>query len=167
MKIIRCCSFSVPRFCLWTILSSLSIGLLLTTSAQLATAQTSSQSAATPSLNTQATAVNTSTAKDDDRYRIGPGDVLDIRFYNRPQLSREAVRVDGHGMIRMPLVEGEIKAACLTESELSTEIASRYLKYYRNPHIDVFIKEYQSEPVAVIGAVNAPGRFQSRNAGRG
>jgi protein involved in polysaccharide export with SLBB domain len=22
----------------------------------------------------------------DDRYRIGPGDVLDIRIYNRPQL---------------------------------------------------------------------------------
>jgi protein involved in polysaccharide export with SLBB domain len=25
-----------------------------------------------------------------DRYRIGPGDVLDVRVYNRPQLSREA-----------------------------------------------------------------------------
>ena len=44
----------------------------------------------------------------DDRYRIGPGDVLDIRIYNRPQLSREAVRVEGNGMIRMPLIETEI-----------------------------------------------------------
>ena len=32
----------------------------------------------------------------DDRYRIGPGDVLDIRIYNRPQLSRDAVRVEGN-----------------------------------------------------------------------
>jgi polysaccharide export outer membrane protein len=30
----------------------------------------------------------------------------------------------------------------------------------RNPQVDVFIKEYHSRPVAVIGAVNTPGRFQ-------
>ncbi len=96
----------------------------------------------------------------DERYRIGAGDVLDIRVFNRPQLSREAVRVDGRGMIRMPLIEEEIQALCLTEGELSRDIASRYLKYQRNPQVDVFVKEYQSQPVAVIGAVNAPGRFQ-------
>ena len=96
----------------------------------------------------------------DSRYRLGPGDVLDIRVYNRPQLSREAVRVDGRGMIRMPLIEGEIQAACRTESELAGELSSRYLKYYRNPHVDVFVKEYEAEPVAVIGAVNSPGRFK-------
>lgn len=129
---------------------------------QIVGAQTTPQGDATASSQTQQNvAANPPAAKEeDDRYRIGPGDVLDIRFFNRPQLSRETVRVDGRGMIRMPLVEGEIRAACLTESELSTEIASRYLKYYRNPHIDVFIKEYQSEPVAVIGAVHTPGRFQ-------
>ena len=99
-------------------------------------------------------------AAPDNRYRIGPGDVLDIRIYNRPQLSREAVRVDGRGMIRMPLIEGEIRAACLAESELSTHISERYRKFYRNLHVDVFVKEFQSEPVAVIGAVNTPGRFQ-------
>jgi polysaccharide export outer membrane protein len=96
----------------------------------------------------------------DDRYRIGPGDVLDIRVFDRPQLSREAVRVDGRGMIRMPLLDDDIQAACLTEGELAKEIATRYLKYQRNPHVDVFIKEFNSQPVAVIGAVNAPGRFQ-------
>ncbi|HXQ35733.1 MAG TPA: polysaccharide biosynthesis/export family protein, partial [Anaerolineales bacterium] len=60
----------------------------------------------------------------DDRYRIGAGDVLDIRIYNRPQLSREAVRVEGSGMIRMPLIETEIQAACLTEGELAKEIST-------------------------------------------
>lgn len=135
--------------------------MLIAFSSQFVAAQTSAQPVTASSVNTQPpAAASSSAAKEDDRYRIGPGDVLDIRFYNRPQLSREAVRVDGHGMIRMPLVEEEIMAACLTESELSTKIASLYLKYYRKPHIDVFVKEYQSEPVAVIGAVNAPGRFQ-------
>jgi polysaccharide biosynthesis/export protein len=96
----------------------------------------------------------------DDRYRIGAGDVLDIRIYNRPQLSREAVRVEGSGMIRMPLIETEIQAACQTEGELAKEISTRYAKYYKNLQVDVFIKEYHSRQVAVIGAVNDQSRFE-------
>jgi polysaccharide biosynthesis/export protein len=95
-----------------------------------------------------------------DRYRIGPGDVLDIRILNKPNLSRDAVRVEGNGMIRMPLIETEIPAACKTEGELAREIADRYLKFYRNPQVDVFIKEYKGTQVAVIGFVNEQGRFQ-------
>ncbi len=96
----------------------------------------------------------------DDRYRIGPGDVLDIRIYNRPQLSREAVRVEGSGMIRMPLIENEIQAVCLTEGELAKEISTRYARYYKNLQVDVFIKEYHSKQVAIIGAVNEQSRFE-------
>ena len=99
-------------------------------------------------------------AQQDDRYRIGPSDVLDIRIHNRPQISREAVRVEGNGMIRMPLIESEIQAACLTEGELAKEIATRYVKYYRNLQVDVFIKEYHSKQVAIIGAVNDQSRFK-------
>lgn len=95
----------------------------------------------------------------DDRYRIGPGDLLDIRVLNKPLLSRE-VRVGQDGMIRMPFIDGEIQAACRTEGELSTEIATRLLKYQRNPQVDVFVKDYQSQPVAFIGSVRQPGRFQ-------
>lgn len=90
----------------------------------------------------------------DERYRIGPGDVLDIRVVKAPELSREAVRVDQRGMIRMPMLEEGIKAACLTETELSQAIATLYKEYKRNPHVDVFVKEFESQPVAVIGMVN-------------
>ena len=96
----------------------------------------------------------------DDRYRIGPGDVLDIRVYTRPQLSRDAVRVEGNGMIRMPLVDNDIQAACLTEGELAKEISTRYARYYKNLQVDVFIKEYHSKQVAIIGAVNEQSRFE-------
>ena len=96
----------------------------------------------------------------DEQYRIGTGDVLEIRVFNRPQLSRDAVRVDGRGLVAMPLIDEEIRAACKTESELAHEIATRYLKYQRNPNVSVFVKEFNSQPVAVIGAVNQPGRFQ-------
>lgn len=96
----------------------------------------------------------------DERYRIGPGDVLDIRVFNRPQLSRESVRVDQSGLIQMPLIESDIQAACRTEAELAKDIATLYLKYQRHPYVNVFVKEYSSTPVAVIGAVEKPGRFQ-------
>ena len=96
----------------------------------------------------------------DELYRIGPGDVLDIRVYNKPQLARDAVRVEGNGMIRMPLIETGIQAACRTEGELAREISSRYAKYYKNLQVDVFIKEYHSKQVAVIGAVNDQSRFE-------
>ena len=96
----------------------------------------------------------------DERYRIGPGDLLEVRVFNRPQLSRDAVRVDARGMIRMPLIEDEIQAACHTEGEVSRLIREHYLKYQRNPQVDVFVKDFNSQPVAVIGAVDKPGRFQ-------
>ena len=101
-----------------------------------------------------------SSSESGDRYRIGPGDLLDIRIYNRPQLSRDAVRVEGNGMIRMPLIEGDIQAACKTEGELSKEISMRYARFYRNLPVDVFIKEYHAREVAFIGAVNEQGRYQ-------
>src|SRR5262249_49761819 len=79
-----------------------------------------------------------------ERYRIGVGDVLEIRVYNRPQLSREAVRVEGNGMIRMPLIDGDIQAVCKTEGELAKEISTRYARYYKSLPVDIFIKEYHA-----------------------
>jgi polysaccharide biosynthesis/export protein len=106
------------------------------------------------------TAATADKAAQDDRYRIGPGDVLDIRIYNRPQLSRDGVRVEGNGMFRMPLIDSEIQAACKTEGELAKELSTRYAKYYKNLQVDVFIKGYHSQQVAIIGAVNNQSRFE-------
>jgi polysaccharide export outer membrane protein len=102
----------------------------------------------------------TSVKQSDQTYRLGSGDILEIRVYNRPQLSVAAVRIDEKGQIQMPLIAHAIQASCRTSTELSNDIASRYLKFIRNPQVDVFVKEFQSQPVAVVGAVTAPGRFQ-------
>jgi len=96
---------------------------------------------------------------DDTRYRIGAGDVLSILVRKAPELSG-AVRVDQHGMIRIPMIDEAVRAACLTESELATQIATLYLEYKNKPTVEVFVSDFQSRPVAVIGAVNAPGQFR-------
>src|SRR5262245_26142275 len=87
------------------------------------TAAASNQTS-TPKPNNPFASVN------EEPYRIGPGDVLDIRILNRPNLSRDSVRVEGNGTIRMPLIDTPIQAACFTESELAKEIATSYLKFY-------------------------------------
>ena len=123
------------------------VALLASGSAYVATAQ-------------ETKSAEPASAQASERYRIGPGDVLEVRVYNRPQLSRDAVRVEGNGMIRMPLIDGDIQAACKTEGELAKEISTRYARYYRNLPVDVFIKEYHAREVALIGAVNEQGRYQ-------
>jgi polysaccharide export outer membrane protein len=100
------------------------------------------------------------TAGADTRYRIGPGDVLDVRVTRAPELSRDAIRVDQSGNIRMPMLDTDIPAACQTEGELAQNIAGLYRKYKNEPHVDVFVREFQSQPVAVIGAVRGPAQFK-------
>lgn len=140
---------------------------LLFGSQALAAAQQSNAPATVPqaSPTPSAAAATTEAARvaqmpAEERYRIGAGDLLDIRVFNKAQFSRDGVRVDSRGMIRMPFIESEIKAACRTEAELAAEITRLLLEYVRRPQVDVFIKEYQSQPVAVLGAVRNPSRFQ-------
>lgn len=83
-----------------------------------------------------------------------------MRVARASELSRDAVRVDQRGMIRMPMLNNDIQAACLTEGEVAANIAKLYLEYKREPHVDVFVKEFQSQPVAVIGAVRGSAQFK-------
>jgi polysaccharide export outer membrane protein len=106
----------------------------------------------------QISAPNDAGALNDLSYRIGPGDELDVRIFGRSELSR-IVRVDSYGRIRLPFLE-DVQAACMTEAQLAESIAEKYKKYLRDPQVDVMIKDFRSQPVAVIGAVSQPGRFQ-------
>ena len=101
----------------------------------------------------------TSVSSEDTRYRIGAGDVLTVIVRKAPELSG-TVRVDQRGLIRIPMIDEAVPAACKTESELATHIATLYLEYKNNPSVEVFVSDFQSRPVAVIGAVNAPGQFR-------
>jgi polysaccharide biosynthesis/export protein len=97
--------------------------------------------------------------RSEDRYRLGAGDTVVITVFRYPELSR-SVRIDGAGTIRLPLIHSDIQASCLTTDELAAEVAKRYLDYLRDPQVDASIKDYSSEPVAVVGSVNKPGSFE-------
>jgi polysaccharide export outer membrane protein len=94
-----------------------------------------------------------------ENYRIGPGDDLDIRVLGEDKMSA-GVRVSEDGFIRFPFIDEDLRAQCLTERELGDLIASKLKKYLKYPEVFVAVKTYNSTPVAIIGAVSAPGRFQ-------
>src|SRR5947209_490418 len=98
-------------------------------------AASAANKAATTKQDIKDASAKSATALDDTRYRIGPGDVLDVRVARAPELSRDAVRVDQGGMIRMPMLDNDIQAACLTEGEVAANIAKLYLKYKNEPHV--------------------------------
>jgi protein involved in polysaccharide export with SLBB domain len=102
----------------------------------------------------------TSNRKADGNYRIGVGDVLQVIVVKQALLSLDSVRVGNEGTIRLPMLDREVRAACLSETELSAEITNKYKKYLLDPQVYVAVKEFNANPVALVGAVIAPGRFQ-------
>ena len=150
------------RLALRTIVRACLVSLLLTLAVYESRAQDSAVASGTAGRIAveEIAAKSGGTAVNDTRYRIGPGDVLDVRVARAPELSREAVRVDQTGNIRMPMLDVDIPAACQTEGELGENIATLYRKYKNEPHVDVFVKDFQSQPVAVIGAIRAPAQFK-------
>ena len=95
-----------------------------------------------------------------ENYRIGPYDVLELRVLGEPEMSASAINVSADGFIQVPFVDDDIRAQCLTERELSAVIAEKLKKLLKYPEVSIGVKEYNSIPVAIIGAVGQPGRFR-------
>jgi polysaccharide export outer membrane protein len=96
-------------------------------------------------------------------YTIGSDDVLDINVFEAQEMNRE-VRVSATGEISLPLL-GAVRAAGLTPRELEKTLEELlHQKYMKDPHVSVFVREMESHPVSVIGAVRKPGTFQIRGA---
>jgi polysaccharide export outer membrane protein len=91
-------------------------------------------------------------------YKIGAKDLLDISVFGLNDLNR-TVRVSEDGTITLPLL-GEVKVEGLTKTGLERKLSELLEeKYLHNPQVTVFIREYQSTRVSVLGAVNNPGLY--------
>ncbi len=88
-------------------------------------------------------------------YRIGPGDVLEIAVFQVEELNLTE-RVNGRGTIIVPLL-GELEVAQKTSAEIEQMLAQRLGdKYLHDPQVGVFVAEYHSQKITVMGAVNEP-----------
>jgi polysaccharide export outer membrane protein len=93
-------------------------------------------------------------------YRIGAQDLLEIKVFEAPDLSR-SLRVSASGEISFPLF-GSVQAAGLTAQELEALLEFKLHKYMKDPHVDVLVSSVESHPISVVGAVKKPGVFQVR-----
>lgn len=92
-------------------------------------------------------------------YVIGVGDLLSVKFWQRPELDTEA-RVSSNGKIEMPLI-GSITAAGLTVSRLRQDIVNRIsLLDIRVSQASIVVREFGSKVVYVTGAVLTPGKLK-------
>jgi len=92
-------------------------------------------------------------------YRIGPGDLLEIRVFEVKELE-QTVRVSEDGSITLPLL-GRVVVEGLTQEGVVKKLTDLLsAKYVKNPQVTIFIKEYKNQQVAVIGAVGKPGNYE-------
>jgi polysaccharide export outer membrane protein len=92
-------------------------------------------------------------------YLLGPDDQLDISGPELTELANKPVRIDGDGDIQVPL-GGRVHVSGLTAQQTEKELNKVLSKYIRDPQIVVSIAEVRSQPVSILGAVNAPGVHQ-------
>jgi len=87
------------------------------------------------------------------------GDVLEIRVFDTPELSGK-FRVDSHGNITLP-VGGAVGVKGLSPEQVQTAIEERFRQkeILRSPHVEVFVVEYATQRVTVMGEVKMPGVY--------
>lgn len=92
-------------------------------------------------------------------YRVGPNDLIEISVIGFEELNKR-VRVSEDGEISLPYL-GEVEVQGLTRSEIEQRLSQLLQeKYLQNPQVTVFIVEYQSRRVFLLGAVGTPGPYE-------
>ena len=88
---------------------------------------------------------------------IGPGDLLRITVLRESELDQR-VRVLDSGEITLALA-GNLAVQGLTPAQAATRIADRYRegKFLLHPEVSVFVEEYATQTVTVLGQVAHPG----------
>ncbi|MFT4636263.1 MAG: polysaccharide export outer membrane protein [Arenicella sp.] len=96
-----------------------------------------------------------------DIYKLGVGDILELTVFQVEALNTK-VRVNGRGEIILPLlgklnVEG--KPVSAVENEITELLKKEYLQ---DPQVSLFIEEYRSQQITVMGAVGQPNVYSVR-----
>jgi polysaccharide export outer membrane protein len=92
-------------------------------------------------------------------YVVGEGDVLKIVVYENDDLTT-TVRVSGENVIVVPLI-GRVDVNGLNISQIADKIKDLLADgYLVDPHVSIFIEEFRSRNVTVLGNVGKPGLYE-------
>ncbi len=96
-----------------------------------------------------------------DDYIIGANDVLTITVFDHEEL-KTTVRVSNNGNIVFPLIQ-EVHVGGLKLSAASEKMQSLLADgYIINPQVHIFVDEFKSKKVIVLGQVTKPGVVELR-----
>jgi len=99
----------------------------------------------------------TSDAQYSTRYRIAPGDSVQIFVWRNPEVST-TVPVRPDGLLSAPLLE-EIPAAGKTPAELARDLEAELSTYLRDPLVTVIVDDFTgtyAEKIRVLGESQQP-----------
>jgi polysaccharide export outer membrane protein len=96
----------------------------------------------------------------EDRYRLQPGDVIDVQFRYTPEFN-QTVTVQPDGYISVE-IGGDLKVAGLTVEETRQAILTQANKRLQDPVATIILKEFQKPYFVVSGEVAQPGKIEMR-----
>jgi protein involved in polysaccharide export with SLBB domain len=90
---------------------------------------------------------------------LGPGDVISVRVYGEDAMTGNH-QIAPDGTINFPLL-GTVQVGGLEPSAVAQKLQSELVErdLLRAPHVSVYVEDYASKRVSVVGAVANPGTF--------
>jgi len=90
---------------------------------------------------------------------LGVGDAVSVQVYGRPELATTTYVADD-GSIPVPLA-GSVQVLGLSPFKAGQAVAAAFRKgkFLLDPQVTVFLVQFRSQQVSVLGAVRTPGRF--------
>jgi polysaccharide export outer membrane protein len=96
----------------------------------------------------------------EERYRLQPGDVIEVQFRYSPEFN-QTVTVQPDGYISVE-IGGDLKVAGLTIEQTRELILKKASARLQDPVATVLLKEFQKPYFVVSGEVAAPGKIEMR-----
>jgi polysaccharide export outer membrane protein len=95
-----------------------------------------------------------------DDTTLGPGDVFTVRVYDEEELSGSH-QIAPDGTIDFPLL-GSVSVSGLEPPDVADTLQKllRERRLLRDPHVSVYVEQYVSKRISVVGAVANPGAFR-------
>jgi len=96
----------------------------------------------------------------EDRYRLQPGDVLEVQFRYSPEFN-QTLTVQPDGYITLE-IGGDLKVAGFTIEQTRTAILRQARTRLQDPVATIVLKEFQRPYFVVAGEVSQPGKIEMR-----
>ena len=91
--------------------------------------------------------------------KLGPGDLVEVGVYGVPELATKA-RVSNDGDLYLPLIDYvHVGDLSLEESQKLIEKRLDDGGFVKNPHVTIFVNDYASQGVTLLGEIGKPGIY--------